>query len=228
MVELMLTDNGRALLDELRQIPPDFQRLKDELDSGNYTSDDVSMAALQYMNDCFWEQVYEDHRIIDSVVIPGLHSTYVFDVVRLLSQYGLNPNAVYENYNIMQEVRYIENGYLGADTLALLLEHGGDVNLMVDDDTLFRSMDFDVMFDAFNQEIRRRFDALVHCWFVVLGYGAKLDDGRDPIDTFDGFDIGKLKKHREYTFGLSKIPSRAENWSLHIFDRRTFWEVARL
>ena len=42
------------------------------------------------------------------------------------------------------------------------------------------------------------------------------------------FDPALLKEHQNYTFGISNVPGRGENWSLHIFDRRTFFEVARL
>ncbi|MFB0921471.1 MAG: hypothetical protein QMB62_11430 [Oscillospiraceae bacterium] len=231
MLESMITENGRMLLCNLRQIPPNFQRIKDELDSGGYSAENVSMAALQFVADCSSECIemsYQNRKVHDSIDVSGFHSTYVCDIICLLLNYGLNPNAIFENYNIMQELKHINNEYLGADALALLLEHGGDANLMIDGETLFSSVDFDVIFDAFNQEDRSRFDALVHFWFVLLGYGAAPENGTSPIDTFDDFDIRNLKNHREYTFGLSRIPCRGENWSLHIFDRNTLWEVARL
>ncbi len=38
----------------------------------------------------------------------------------------------------------------------------------------------------------------------------------------------KLRNHRDYTFGLSHVPCYGEKWSLHIFDKQTMWEVARL
>lgn len=227
----MLTENGKLLLSRLRQTPPSFQKLKDALDLGCYTTEDISMAATQYLDDCFYEHIetdYASRKAQNPIVIPGYHSSYVFDIISFLLDYGLNPNAIYEKSNIMYNLKYVNNGYLGADTLASLLEHGGDMNLILDGDTLFGSVDFDVMFDAFNQEDRCRFDALVHCWFVLLGYGAKLPNGDCPIDTIDNFDVSNLKNHKDYTFGLSKIPGRGEIWSLHVFDRNTLWEVARL
>lgn len=33
---------------------------------------------------------------------------------------------------------------------------------------------------------------------------------------------------RIQTFGLSHVPGHGTEWSLHIFDRQTLWEVARL
>ena len=140
--------------------------------------------------------------------------------------------------NIMNELQYVSTPYVAADTLALLLENGGNTELEIDGMRIMDDIDFDVIFDAFNQEIRSNYDSLVHCWFVMLGYGARLRDGSLPVDLFDvydeeyirktPFDISKLKEHRTYTFGISNVPSRGENWSLHIFDKRTFHEVARL
>ena len=81
---------------------------------------------------------------------------------------------------------------------------------------------------------RRRYDALLHSWLVFLGYGAVLENGELPIDLFpetgDGglFEIEQFRKHRNYNFGLSHVKNRGEEWSLHIFDARTMWEVGRL
>lgn len=136
----ILTCGGNILLEKLMQIPPDLPQLKAELDSGIYTAEDVTTAAIQYLDNCFDEQIEESPYTspVDPTTVPALHSTYVFDLVQLLLDYGLNPNAVH------------------------------------------------------------------------------------------GFDIHELRNHRNFTFGLSWVPCRGKNWSLHIFDKRTLWEVARL
>ena len=73
-----------------------------------------------------WEYHYGG---IDEV-LPGYESSHVYEAVKILLDYGLDPNAVYpkecpgdgEEFNIMWELRYVNNGYQAADTLALLLE----------------------------------------------------------------------------------------------------------
>ena len=42
----LLTRNGKALLDKLMRLPPDLHQLKDELECGIYTAEDVTAAAI--------------------------------------------------------------------------------------------------------------------------------------------------------------------------------------
>ena len=152
--------------------------------------------------------------------------------------FGLDPNYILDGYNIMDELHFLETDYAAADTLQLLIDHGGDVNLEVDGETVFEVVDFDVILDALEQENRRRYDALVHCWFVLLGNGGKPRDGDAGLQVFDvydektrmrrPFDVSLLKNHRDYTFAITHTPARGTNWTFHIIDKYTKWEVARM
>lgn len=247
MVKMESRYNDKALLALLLQIPPDFGAVRTELESGGYSSDTIARIAVQYVDICSDESI--DRRGCERheteyysrapVVVEGEHSTYLYTVVELLLEYGLEPKAIVDGESILDMIRFVENEYIAADTLALLFEHGGDVHLKVDGMPVFGEIDFDVLFGAYNQRDRRRYDSLVHCWFVWLGYGARLEDGETGLDVFRDynaektfnhipFDIAKLKEHRNYTFGLSHVPGQGENWSLHIFDKQTMWEIARL
>ncbi len=236
----MKNGNRKSIYTLLRENPPDIQGLREELDIGDYTPEQVTKAAIQYLDDCFDDQVKEDYERDEweklnfweqpavVAVRPELRSAHIPEALKVLLEYGLDPNAVYDGENVMHSLKYIDNEYVAADTLALLFEHGGDCNMMFDGMELFIDLDHDVVFDAANQNDRRRYDALVHCWFVYLGYGAKLRNGASAVDTFCGFDISELKQHRNFTFALTYTPNRGETWCLHIIDRRNFWEVARL
>ena len=80
------------------------------------------------------------------------------------------------------------------------------------------------------------YDSLVHCWMVLLGFGGKPTGGRPPVDLVDEwtlkefvpFDIKKLKDHKNYAFTLTHTTNRGNSPTIHIFDKRTYWEVARL
>ncbi|MBQ8264729.1 MAG: hypothetical protein IJY96_08155 [Oscillospiraceae bacterium] len=226
----------RNLFRLLKETPIDIKKLKKELQSGNYSAEDVTKAALQYLGDCFDEQTERDWgdgneraHSVEAAVCPEMRSSALLEVIRLLLEYGLDPNAVYyDSENVMNSLRYIDNGYLAADALALLFEDGGRHTTLLDGEDLFNLIDSEVIFDAVEQENRRKYDSLVHCWFVYLGYGAKPQNGATALDVFHGFDISELRDHRRFTFALSHTPNRGENWTLHIIDRCTFWEVARL
>ena len=239
---LELTQPAARLLEQMLVVPPDLQAVKALLESGACTAEDVSMAATEYISCCCEEQFDLDDRkncnAQGGKIKQGLISTAMEDLFRLILEYGLDPNAVYDNTNMMQELKYIANGYVAADTLALLLEHGGDPMLMVDGEEIFRDVNFDVIYDAFGMPFRQKYDALVHCWFVLLGYMAERRDYQNNMDVYSlfaydavnrkDFDMTELKNHRKFFFGLSHTPSRGEPWTLHIFDRKTLWEVARL
>lgn len=118
----------------------------------------------------------------------------------------------------------MDNGYLAADALVLLFEHGGNPNLVCDKRSIFENVDFDVFFDAGEQQDRPRYSSLVHCWMVCLAFGGTLGSGKAPVEVFHGFDLKELKNHRNFYFGITK----GETWpDIHIFDKRDLWEVAR-
>lgn len=237
-----MTFNERLLYDLLIQIPPDFKQLRSRLETGGYFPESLSRVALNYVEECFDETIENGYGKEGSghyfsrpaVLVEGEHSTYLFQVIELLLEFGLDPNAVVDGENIMQLMPYIGNEYVAADTFALLFEHEADKGLIVDGWSLFKDIDFNVLYDAAGQYDRRMYDSLVHCWFVWLGYGARLENGETGLELFHDdstgkvFDVSKLRNHRNYTFGLSNVPSHGENWSLHIFDKQTMWEVARL
>lgn len=96
---------------------------------------------------------------------------------------------------------------------------------------MFDQICFDVDFDAVEQRDRRRYDSLVHCWMVLLAYGGKTKDEGGTIDVFTEysdnikvkFDLKKLKEHRNYYVGVT----HGKYLTVNIFDKRTYWEVAR-
>lgn len=249
MLKGKITEKATELLKLLRGIPPDLRKLRAELETGNYSMEDISMAGTRFVTvDCLDEQFsdmddedlrFEKHRFSEPVLLPNQHSTYLYEIMELLLEFGFDPNAVFDGDNAMFWLPLVDNEYVGADTLNLLLEHGGNPNLIVDNESVFEALDFAVIFDAFNQEDRRKYDAAVHCWFVYLGHGAKTKKEELPVTVFensamyrdygwDKFKISDLKDHRNFDFCLTYVEGRGEKWSMHIYDKRTRWEVARL
>lgn len=248
-MELELTERSQELLNLLMSIPPQFEAAKAYLDTNLLSANEVTRVANIYADKCCWdydEYLHETWPDIDALsnmpipqgIVPGIPSAYIYDVVALLLKYGLDPNAVYqaggETYNIMRLVLFIDNEYIAADTMRLLLDHGGDPNLRTGIETVFECIDEDIWFGAIEQEIRWRYDAWVHVWMVLLAYGGEIPGKGPMVETFreygnymtdEKFDLKKLRDHREYYFGLTK-----DNYEyvLHIFDKRTFGEVARM
>lgn len=234
------TEKLRGLLNV---IPPDFGQIRAELENGHYSAEEVSFAGFHFVSEvCFNEMLnrdYETHRFSEPVLLQNEHSTFLYKIIETLFEFGLDPNAIFERSNIMWYLPHIDNEYVAADTLNFLLDHGGKTDLLVDGENLFMENDFNVWFDAIEQFDRRRYDALMHCWFVYLGHGALTDEGKVPVtvcersmlyDEYDWepFKLSDLKNHRNFTFCLIFGGAQREKRTPVIVDKRTRWEVARL
>ncbi len=244
MKSISKTQESNELLRQILIMPTDLSAIEHLLKEKNYNSDVISRAGFDYAEKCIDEadQYIFDHRkelqYSRAFLFPDRLSTYMPEVFELLLKYGLNPNSVCDEKTIMSRVSTVYNGYVAADTLALLLGYGGDPYLEVgDNDCLFVNIDFDVIFDALNMNHRFIHDAKVHCWFVLLGYSDNQYREKKLVTVFserrsdcdlENFKLSDLRDHRNYTFGISNVPGSAGNWSLHIIDKRTSWEVARL
>lgn len=233
---------SEELLSHLLIIPPDLSAIESLLKDKQYNTAVISRAGYDFADHCFeedryYEEEYRKHQYEDAVLDTTRNSAYLPQIIELLLKFGLDPNAICDDYNIMSAVKYVVNEYVAADTLALLFEHGGKTDLSVGGFNMACELDFDIMFDAFNQRDRRAYDSMVHCWFVLLGYSNNMIQDKEAVTVFseqrcdceiENFKITDLKQHRNYYFGISNVSGRGENWSLHIFDKRTRWEVARL
>ena len=157
----------------------------------------------------------------------------MMDVMRTDDHTRLNKHGKAVNPTNQKEAQIqkelAENGFLD------MFPHvdGVLVNAVTDlpsREDLFRHIDFDVWFDTVEQYMRWRFDAMVHIWMVLLAYGGKLEDKAPAVQVFNEydsdelFDLRKLKNHRNYYVGLSTLNNQR---TIHIFDKKTFWEVAR-
>ena len=240
-MELELTERSQGLLELLMTIPPQFDMAKGYLEANQLTADEVTRVATMFADKCsrdYDEYLYDNFPLRDlplpQGVVQGTRSAHLCETVKLLLQYGLNPNAIYvvdaNVYNIMSVISFIDNEYVASDTMVLLLEAGGDPNLVVDFSTIYESVSDDVWFGAIEQEIRWRYDSWVHVWLVLLAYGGAPRGRKSLLEVFreydsaELFDVRKLKNHRDYYYGLSK-----ENYEpvIHIYDKKTLWEVAK-
>lgn len=229
-----LNEREKKLLDLLLAIPPKMDDAECYLQAEGLKGKEITKVAIEYTEYCFCEAgdfAYEQGIPHPPDIIPNLHSTYIFDVIQLLLQNGLDPNDIFEDQNVMSNLEYVDNEFLAADTLALLLEHGGKIDRILPDtaETLSQTIEFDVFNDAIEQRDRQRYAALVHCWMVLIGYGAQYTE--DSIQTFTEhhpwkmFDLRKLRNHRNYYFGVMQLENRV---AISIYDKKTLCEVARL
>lgn len=214
----------RFFCDELRKMQPEIE--------------EINKAAYEYIDSCIGNIEGMPNEMLrdNEIMIQGYESSHMLEAVKELLKYGLDPNKIYsekdkrgyyEEFNIMRELSYVDNGYVAADTLALLLDHGGNPNLILNGESLLRNINFDISFDRLNLKNRFWYDAKVHYWMVLIGYGAKLENGKESIEPCGNFDISNLKNHRQYYYKVINYESIKDGAELCFFDKKTNMEVVR-
>lgn len=238
----VLEGRTKELYDKLYTVDFDADGLRKELEEGKYDADTVNMAAIEYVDDCginfdHWSISGDEYNPGETV--QGYESSHMTEVICVLLDYGLDPNKIimvdnqhggFDEYNIMEQVQMVFNGYQAADSLYLLLSHGGNPYLEVDRVPLNIEPDWDIGFDTINREDMvddSMYDAKMHYWFVLVGFRADLSEADLPLEPVKSFDLSKLKDHRNYYAGAIHSDEEDNNWELCIFDRHTNWEVAR-
>lgn len=229
-----LTEQEQKLLSYLQEIPPDYASAEKMILEEKLSPEEISRTGYSYVDECFcdaWPDENYPENLFENGIIRNRHSTNLYQVMEFLLRFGLEPNVCCDDMHLFFALRFVDNEYVAADTMALLLEHGADITSRGRRESVFLEIDFDLFFDTVEQSIRHRFDSLAHCWMVLLGYGGWEQLPEDCITVFREFDSDqtfrwdKLRNHRNYYVGLS-IESGKK--TIHIFDKRTFWEVARI
>ena len=155
------------------------------------------------------------------------------EAIGILLEYGLDPNKimVYDDggqTNILKDMMLVRNGYQAADAAAAMLEHGGNPSLQIEETSLIRELNSEMLFNLGGDEEFRYFsDTVVHYWMVFIGYGAKLEDGGESVDPVNGFDISEFRNHRQYYYGMIHSDRSNDGMEVCFFDKDTNWEVAR-
>lgn len=203
--------NTDYLLSLLKELPPDYNKIENELKINSYTSEEVTTVACFFAESCFIEcrEFEEEHN--RNPLDEELHSTYLYDVCKLLLKYGLDPNMVvgekHSECNIMNELIYVDKAYVGADTLRLMFENGGNPYNECDGFSLYHDFETKIWFDitenyAEQDFYKDMFDCVFHSYLVLQGFTAD-DENPEQI---------KFKNHEQYTYKLVKKDNN--NWDL--------------
>ena len=189
--------NTEYLYSLLNALPPNLEEIENELQNNNYSSEEVTSAACKFCEGCFMEYTDFIEEYGKEPLEYEIHTSYVYDICKLLLKYGLNPNLVlgekYSETNIMYEIYWITKPYVAADVLRLLLEHGGNPMLLYDnDEPFFHLVDVDIWFDiseGYYAEdwYKIKFDCRFHFWLVLLAAVAE-----------EGSKEKKYINHEEY------------------------------
>lgn len=233
---MSLSPNAQALLSLLCRPTVQEDLLRQFLNSSPLTPEELSQVAFDYVEHCFEETLSFPSKTPNGQTLPGYASSHLCQSLQILLTCGLQPNALSakRNASLLSMLYLAANGYQGADALALLLKHGGDPYLPLPgaDESLLHDVSFDVLFDLNNLENRYRYDALVHCWLVLIGFAAETSGAERiyreiGVEACGHFDLAALKHHRKYDFCAIHSDRSEDGMELVIFHRKKRWEVAR-
>lgn len=221
-----------VLLDRCMALPLRLDDVEAELKSGGYSPDEITRCAIKFTESCdseYGDFEAENHR---PPCNDELHGSNLPELIQLFCNYGLRPNAVYGEANDRQNLLYtlsaVDAGYAAADAMRILLECGGDPNLMLDDESVFDSLDFEIVFGAVEQEDRRVYDDFVHTWLVLIGYGGRIHGKKCPVEMRGNCEPEIFQKHENFDFCLDFQSDYSDGWRMSIFDRNSKAVVAVL
>ncbi len=232
-----ISENAKKLFDMLFTTDFKADDLAKQLRSGTFCSEEINMAACKYVEECHDIWCYHDWFSYDSLdekydfgeSISGLESSHLLEAIEILLDFGLDPNYSLNGSlinNIMRNLGFVVNGYQTADAVELMLERGGDPNLTIDNERLIDDLAFDVTwFLGGDVDSRYVADTFMHYWMVIVGHGAKWEDGSDVVTTFGDFNVSDFRNHQNYYCGI--VHGEGKHSWVSFFDKRTNREVAR-
>lgn len=233
-----LSDNAKRLYDLLFTKDFKAEELTAQLESDAFSVDDINTASFRYVDALCHLIDYSDPRIENcgfGEEITGIESSHLLEAIQILLRFGLDPNYSWNNDitgNIMWSLHFAFNGYQAADAVNLMLEHGGNPNLIFDGWSLIGELCADISwFLGGDVESRHIADSFMHYLMVVIGHGAKWDNGNEIVVTYDGFNVADFKDHRNYYCGFIHVKYEDDPYNttaVSFFDKRTNREVARL
>ena len=217
-------------------IPPDIRHIRTLLDTKEYSPDQLAEVYIKHLEDrCEAEPQSFNWSNGRPPRKDEVHSGFIYDLAEIFLEYGMNPNLIKDDNCILLSLKHVAFGHTCADTARLVIEHGGDINLAVDGSPIFMDLDFDIVFDAreffsgeeyIPPEHARHFASVVHIWFVMIGYGGLLKDGRCPVSLKEGCSVEMLRKHENFDFSIKLNPDAYEGWELLIHEKESGETVA--
>lgn len=193
------------------------------------TPEEITHSAIQLAD----KNYFEIHGYYTEETKPApedLVTTNWSELFDLFIKYGLLPNLIYTTdginyYNVMQELRFIDNGDIAPIIMRKLMECGGNPNLDIKGERLFSDIDFSIVFDVVELDNKRLFDIEFKLWLVMMGYGGYIKDHECPVKMKKGYTQEIFKDFENFDYTIEWAP---KDWIMHIFRKDNGEEVAIL
>ena len=88
--------------------PSNLDEIKKLLSIRHFTKDELAELAVAFTYVCFCEYHDALEPEVESVTIENMHSNYVVKAIELLLEFGLDPNTIFDNYNVLWCAMWID------------------------------------------------------------------------------------------------------------------------
>ena len=209
-----------------KEQPFDVQKIQSCIDDNRMDAEEVTRAALEvcdYGTGAYSEYLYQHEAEPD----PSELRTYNWE--RLSDVFianGLDAALVVcddgRNYeNILQTLRHIDDGDLGARIARNILSKGFSPNIAVGDiPNLFAEIDGDFILDIDMCLYPEKWqvDNAFRFWLVLIGFGGAIQGGRIPVNMCNDFSPQIFKEFERFDYEMVRSK---DDFELRIFEKAT-------
>ena len=218
----------KQIKEVFEQEPSNLDEIRNLLSLRELTREELADLAISFTDDCFCEYRDALDPEVESVTIENMHSNYIIEAINMLLEFGLDPNAIFDNDNVLWNAMWIDSPNVAASLMRLLLENGGDPNHFIpaEHDTLFEYIAFKVSYDEYTHDYYHT----VQCWLVLMAYGACWRNGEIPLTMLGNKSVEIFKEFEQFDYEIEPLPQEPGKygcWIMHIFNIHTREEVAR-
>ena len=240
--DISMREPLKRIIEISKNIPCDLKALNCILKDNTFTEDElmrIAISAVAAYEDDDYRDVYwridddgEHYRVAvkyDENYVTDVKKHNLIEVLRLLLDYGLNPNTcLHEPWpnNVFEAVTRLDTPFLAGFCTRLMLDYGANPWLEIDDNEfLFQELDADVCIDV-NIQPDRMVQPLVQSWLVMVGYGAR-PNGSCPFVLTPGHTYEEVKEFEFFEYSVAYDREKKKN-IMHITDIRTREEIGFL
>ena len=190
-----------------KQSPSNLGKIRKTLSIRNFSKEELSELAIDFTDDCFCEYHYAFDTEVEYVTLKDMHSNYITQAISLLLEFGLDPNTIVEENNVLWNTIWMDAPNTAASVLKLLLENGGDPNHFIpaDRETLFDYITFKISYDEYTHEYFHTFQ----CWLLLMAFGACWGDDEIPITMLEGKSVEIFKEFKLYDYEIEPFTASA-------------------
>lgn len=212
----------------------DLDAIEAHIVRGALSGEIVTKTAIKLVERWMWEVDSFRSKNAREPKREELFSSRLPALFDLLLKHGLAPNAVYcdDGFafdNLLHSLLWVDNEYAIYDVLRLLLQNGGDPNVLIEDETLFEKVDGDLVTDmelmAIEGRDRDPFERQFRFWLLLIAYGGRLPNGKKILDMKQGYDVDVFERCERFSYRKEMV---GDEPFLHIYITETGQEVAVL